>query len=352
MSYETGMKVLNLEDSPRVGRVEYCFHNELIKEVTGIKPGQGSKEDRKKAQQLWQKWANYDFIWTVKYKLKPWEQIGRKTDMGHAVYQEDGSDYSAQRNEAFRTIDEVLAFDAQKEYGIFSDEQLIAHFNSRYKTMQSNFSSVVVPGGYYDTLISGMIHTFGWDMLLTALGTDAKTMGEKVMESYYELTLQTMKCFAQTDIKCFIAHDDMVWTQGPFYNPQWYRKYIFPRYEKLWQPLKEKGIKVLYCCDGNFNEFIDDLAQTGVDGFIFEPVTSLETIAQKYGKTHVIMGNVDSRILTFGTKDEIKKEVDRCLKIGKDCPGYFLVAGNHIPPNIPLDNAKYYFDYVNENMWR
>jgi uroporphyrinogen decarboxylase len=94
--------------------------------------------------------------------------------------------------------------------------------------------------------------------------------------------------------------------------------------------------------------FVEDVARAGADGFIFEPVTSLETIVERYGKTHVIVGNVDCRILTYGSRDEIRAEVERCARLGRDCPGYFLAVGNHIPVEVPVDNLLYYFDLCQE----
>ena len=71
-------------------------------------------------------------------------------------------------------------------------------------------------------------------------------------------------------------------------------------------------------------------------------MTSLETIAERYGQTHVIIGNADTRILLFGTKEEIRAEVERCLLVGRECPGFFMAVGNHIPSNTPVENALYY----------
>jgi uroporphyrinogen-III decarboxylase len=183
---------------------------------------------------------------------------------------------------------------------------------------------------------------------LQALGTDPVRFGEYVLEGFYKLTLEYNKIWAQTDIKVFIQHDDIVWTEGPFYNPQWYRQYLFPRYKKLWKPLKDNGIKVLFCSDGTYNEFIDDIADSGADGFIMEPTTDMQLVAEKYGKTHVFVGNADCRILTFGTKDDIKKEVQRCMDIGKKYNGFIMAVGNHIPSNVPIDNVRYYFDSVDK----
>ena len=175
---------------------------------------------------------------------------------------------------------------------------------------------------------------------------DAERFGEYVLEGFFQLTLANVRAWAKTDIKVFIQHDDMVWTSGAIFKPDWYRRYIFPRYKRFWEVLHEAGIRVLFCSDGNFTEFVDDIAAAGSDGFIFEPLTSLEYVVERYGRTHVIVGNADCRILTFGEKSAIKAEVERCMRVGKPCPGFVMAVGNHIPVNVPMDNVLYYFDLV------
>ena len=84
------------------------------------------------------------------------------------------------------------------------------------------------------------------------------------------------------------------------------------------------------------------VAACGVNGFVMEPTTDMAAIAKKYGKTHAFIGNADCRILTYGTKEEIYQEVKRCVDVGRDCPGFFMAVGNHIPSNVPVENAIYY----------
>jgi uroporphyrinogen-III decarboxylase len=80
---------------------------------------------------------------------------------------------------------------------------------------------------------------------------------------------------------------------------------------------------------------------------MFEPLTSMERAVEKFGKTHVIASSkVDCRTLTFGTKEDIKAEVDASLKLGLPCPGWIAVVGNHIAPNVPIENALFYIDYL------
>ena len=113
-------------------------------------------------------------------------------------------------------------------------------------------------------------------------------------------------------------------------------------------PLIESGKRVLFTSDGNYTEFIDDIAECGVHGFVMEPTTDMAFVAGKYGRTHVFVGNADTRILLSGTREQIRAEVTRCMDIGKDCPGFFLAVGNHIPANTPVENAIYYNEVYEE----
>jgi uroporphyrinogen-III decarboxylase len=145
-----------------------------------------------------------------------------------------------------------------------------------------------------------------------------------------------------------MVHDDMVWTSGPIFSPKWYRQYVFPSYKRLFAPLREAGKKIMFTSDGDFSRFIDDIAESGVHGFVMEPMTDMAAIAERYGKTHAFIGNADTRILLSGSRSEIRAEVERCMRIGKDCPGFFLAVGNHIPPNTPAENVLYYLEVYEE----
>ena len=165
-------------------------------------------------------------------------------------------------------------------------EQQAMLFQQDIDQGRENYPDLVYPGGYYKTIVSGAIQAFGWDMLLTAVGVDSKKFGEDVLEGIFKITQANINAWAKTDIDCFISHDNMVSTQGAIFRPQFYREYIFPRFKELWKPLKDKGIKVIFCSDGGFTEFIDDIAQAGADGFIFETNDQPRTCAQDTGKTH------------------------------------------------------------------
>ena len=65
---------------------------------------------------------------------------------------------------------------------------------------------------------------------------------------------------------------------------------------------------------------------------------------KRWGRDKILVGTVDIRILTWGTPDDIRREVRRCCDLGRDCPGYFLKCFGDIPENVPIANLDIYFD--------
>jgi len=350
MSLQDGWDALNLRMPPRVPRTEYSLesHWEVVKHVTDIDVNSKSdNETKSKGSRALIKAFNYDFIWDVLINEKVFGT--KKTNMGHAVYAGDRSDFR-DKGEAFINDPEVvLKFDLQELYGTTEKEILVKNFNVKYKGNCDNNPDAVNMTGIYITCISGLIEIFGWDMLLTAAGTDNRAFGE-LTNRYCTWIEQYFLALAECEAPVVMIHDDIVWTQGPFIHPEWYRRYVFPNYKKLFAPLRDAKKIIVFTSDGNFTEFIDDLAPL-VNVFVLEPTTDMNYIADQYGKTHGFIGNADTRILLSGTKDDIKAEVKRCMDIGKKYPGFFMAVGNHIPDNTPLDNVLYYND-IYEKMSR
>ncbi|HHN46609.1 MAG TPA: hypothetical protein ENN09_04130 [Planctomycetes bacterium] len=342
MSFEDGWAAINLEAPPRVPRTEYSAegHYPLISAVTGMPVRHDSPPDEKRRAQLaFLKAWNYDLRWSV---LITGEEFGEhRTLMGHAVYADGGTDYSSETSSPFQNPDEVLDFDPRETYGTKNHAELVRRFEEHYRNNCAYYGDCVNMTGIYITCISGLIDIFGWDLLLLAAGVDPERFGA-LTQRYTSWVQQYFDALADADVPVVMIHDDIVWTSGPFIRPDWYRKYVFPAYKKLFAPLVESGKRILYTSDGNYTEFIDDVAASGVHGFVMEPTTNLEYVTEKYGRTHVIIGNADTRILLSGTKAEIRAEVERCMSLGKPCPGFFMAVGNHIPPNTPVENAIYY----------
>ena len=345
MSYQDGWAAINLQMPPRIPRTEYSvdyYHFELMKEVTGLQASQSSPPEEKNAvSRAFRKAWNYDFLFGLWGYTVSELADKKRTRMGHAEFAQDGSDLDKKIGCPFESVEEVLAFDPFECYGSLDSRWLREMFEQSYRENRSRCPDCVTSSGTYATLISGLINIFGWDMFLMALGTDPLATGE-LANRYAKWLMQFTDALAEADIPVALIHDDIVWTEGPFVSPDWYRRFIFPNYKKMFAPIIESGKILAYCSDGAYTMFVDDLVDCGVNGFILEPTTDMQYIADNYGKTHFFIGNADTRILLHGTKQQIYDEVKRCMDIGKKYPGFFMAVGNHIPANTPIENALYY----------
>jgi len=348
MSYEDGWAAVNLEMPARVPRTEFDAHVhwDLVKAVTGIDVGVESPDEVKgEASRAFVRAWNYDIFLSC---LIGHGELGDvRTNMGHAVYAAGGIDYDDQIHCPFETPEEVLAFDPWEAYGERDKKELTRRFNEHYRQMCETYPDLVNMTGIYITCVSGLIAMFGWKMLLTAAGLDPEGFGE-VTNRYASWMQQYYDALAESDVPVIYSHDDIVWTSGAIFRPDWYRTYVFRNLKRYYEPLIESGKKIIFVSDGNYTEFADDIAACGVHGFFFEPLTDLEYLAERYGQTHILIGNADTRILLTGTEPQIRAEVERCMSIGKKCPGFFMGVSNMIPPNTPVENALYYNEVYEE----
>jgi hypothetical protein len=342
MSFDHGWAAINLEMPPRVPRTEYSadFHWDLVRAVTGIEADDSSpRQLRTEASKAFMKAWNYDFLWNTMVGDQYFGE--RRTKMGHAVYQASGGDYADEVSCPFGTPEEALSLDVEAAYPLPPRAELVKAFEENYRASSSMRSDAVNMTGTYVSCMSGLISLFGWDMLLTAAGTDPDRFGA-LADRYGRWMMHFYEALAESDVPMVMIHDDIVWTSGPFIHPDWYRRYLFPNLKRYIAPLKEAGKKVAFTSDGDYSLFIDDVAASGVDCFVMEPMTDMGAIAERYGKTHSFVGNADTRILLFGGKADIEAEVRRCMDVGKSCPGFFMAVGNHIPPNTPVENVLWY----------
>ncbi|MBM4082148.1 MAG: hypothetical protein FJ278_20750, partial [Planctomycetes bacterium] len=276
MSYERGWQAINLQMTDRIPHTEYISHRQFIMKVTGIDP-----EDKKsggKAGPALAKALDYDLIWST---------YGRdwglpRAHMGRAKFYE--TETPTPPSYGVKTLEDVLSFDPMARAKLPTIEQLTADVRRAYENGCKNYPDAVFPGGFYNTVFTWPIVVFGWDLFMEAAMTDMERF-DRVLEGFTKISEMVVEAHVRAKVPVFLCHDDIVWASGPVFSPAWMRRYVFPRHKRLWTPLRDAGIKVLFCSDGNFDAFVDDLAQAGAQGFIFEPLTDLKRIVERYGRT-------------------------------------------------------------------
>ena len=73
----------------------------------------------------------------------------------------------------------------------------------------------------------------------------------------------------------------------------------------------------------------------------------IHAIRKKYGKKLILVGNVDSQTLTFGSEEEVKQAVRNCIVEGDAEGGHFIQSdAGQIMPDVPIENVIAYIDEV------
>ncbi|MGQ9472544.1 MAG: uroporphyrinogen decarboxylase family protein [Candidatus Caldatribacteriaceae bacterium] len=135
--------------------------------------------------------------------------------------------------------------------------------------------------------------------------------------------------------------DDWGWQQGLIMGARLWRKFIKPRMAEMIAVAKKKGKETFLHCCGKVEEIFPDLVEIGLDVFNpFQPEV-MDTFALKkkyYGRLCFFGGISIQRLLPFGTKEEVKKEVKRILQELGNGGGYIAAPSHALPKDIPCEN--------------
>ena len=143
--------------------------------------------------------------------------------------------------------------------------------------------------------------------------------------------------------------EDFAYKHGPHISPRLFRELILPGYKKVTSFLKKNGVDVIFVdTDGNPNVLIPVLLEGGVNGLLpLEAAAGVDAVAlrREYGTSLRLCGNIDKRVLTKG-KTEIEREIQSKLPYLREAGGFIPTVDHAVPPDVPLENFRYYSEYI------
>lgn len=176
---------------------------------------------------------------------------------------------------------------------------------------------------------------------------------DRVLEIFVERTVNIMSEIGEFVDIVYVA-DDLGAQNGPLFSPQVYRKILKPRQKKLFEAIKRNSdVKILYHTCGAVVEFIDDLAEIGVD--ILNPVQTSaggmepKVLKSRFGKKICFWGGIDTQqVLPFGKPQDVRDEVKRRIEEFASGGGYVVAAIHNIRPEVPPENIVAMIEAVHE----
>jgi uroporphyrinogen decarboxylase len=223
------------------------------------------------------------------------------------------------------------------------------HWNTYVEKTNSRDAPVMLLlSGFFGMLREWM----GLENLLYAFHDDPGLV-EEMMDQLLHLGMVVAKR-ATNDLRIDVVRfwEDMAYKSGPMISPQMFKKFMIPRYKKITDFLRGRGIDILYLeSDGNVNELIPVwLDECGINLHNpLEVAAGMDGVAlrKKYGKDLILCGNIDKRVFAKGKeaiRDEVMSKVPFLLETG----GYFPCIDHAIPPDISFEDFRYFIDLLRE----
>ncbi len=225
-----------------------------------------------------------------------------------------------------------------------SIDEMADYFQKTWKSRQDILGDrALTPGAVYHQIVHYFSTIFGWEVMSIAAYSNPSAFNETVSR-FAALTKKILTAWAETDVPFMLCHDDLAMADRSIFSPDWYRETIYPHYKEIWKPLVDADIPFIFYSDGKTDDLLPDIAQLGPSGFFMDDTVDFQRMAEILGETHFLLGGVKINAITFGSQEDIDREINRCLNIGKKCRSHIINCSGQIMPNVPIANADYYFN--------
>lgn len=171
-------------------------------------------------------------------------------------------------------------------------------------------------------LVGGMPKLF----LLSLQHPDAV---DQLMDMVVDVKLEILDMvLSEVEVDMVMYGDDWGMEDRLLFSPQWWRRFVKPRHLRLYKAVREAGALCFLHSDGKVEDLIPELIEMGVDILnIQRECNDWPKILKEFRGKITLWGGISSRVLDMGTADQVAKEVDECVELGRR--GGVVMAPGH-----------------------
>ena len=146
----------------------------------------------------------------------------------------------------------------------------------------------------------------------------------------------------------FCLGDDFATQRGLVISPTAWRRFLRPRYARLFALAHARGKFVWFHSCGDVTAVLPDLIDLGVN--VWETVQlhtlplSPERLKQEYGRHLTFFGGINTQRLPFRQPAEVRAEVQRVIGMLGRGGGYICGPDHHIKPDVSVENTLALFE--------
>jgi uroporphyrinogen decarboxylase len=165
-----------------------------------------------------------------------------------------------------------------------------------------------------------------------------------LLDALTALYLEFVALWADVPADAIMFGDDWGYQQGVILGPERWRRFLKPRWAKVYDAVHAQGKVVISHSCGSVVDIMPDIIEIGLD--VLESVQpeargmNPYELKRRWGEDIVFWGALGSQsTVQFGTPAQIHAEVERlCREMGRG-GGYILAPAKSIQPGTPVENA-------------
>jgi uroporphyrinogen decarboxylase len=211
-----------------------------------------------------------------------------------------------------------------------------------YRTIAANHDSYIV-GHLGWGLFERSWNLRGFENILMDAITEPDFF-EAVLDKLMNLYLIFVEYTADLPIDGILFGDDWGDQRGIILGPKRWRKFIKPRWAKIYEAVHRHGKIVMHHSCGSVADILPDVIEIGMD--VLESIQPEAAgmnpyeLKKKWGDKLTFWGGLGSQsIIPFGTPEQIKAEVRRLKLEAGQGGGYILAPAKPLQPETPTENA-------------
>jgi len=164
-----------------------------------------------------------------------------------------------------------------------------------------------------------------------------------ICETIMIAAYKKMDFLCKTNAPVIIIPDDCAYKGRPILSPAMYKEFIIPHLAKMIEKAHAVEKLVMMHSDGFIEPYYPFFIEIGLDAHeSLEPVAGMDLkhCKETYGDRLSLVGNIDSsRLLPYGSPEEITTEVKKCLNDGAPGGGFMFSPCTDLTDSCKLDNA-------------
>jgi uroporphyrinogen decarboxylase len=135
--------------------------------------------------------------------------------------------------------------------------------------------------------------------------------------------------------------DDFGSQRGLLFSPAVWRRFLRPRYERLWSIFRSANMPVCHHSCGDVRAILDEMADIGLD--LLCPVQTqampADELANRWGHRLAFWGGISTQgVLPFGTREQILAHIQECRDTLGRRGRYILGPSHDMTSDVPRDN--------------